>query len=112
MEAGTNFEQAGQTAAHLDVTVCRISDSRNNFQQRAFTGAIAADNADPLALRDVEINVAQGPERLIAAGILAVGKSSKRTFQGFDEELAESLVPGLHPPDPLFLRKIPNFNNI
>src|SRR5271166_1108082 len=64
MEPGTDLQQAGNTPMNVDLTGGRPGDSREDFQERALAGTVAADNPDHPPLRDLEIHVLECPERL------------------------------------------------
>ena len=48
--------------------VGRLGDARQDLQQRPLAGAVAADDADDLAVRDLERHVPQRPERSLRLG--------------------------------------------
>ena len=62
MEAGADLQQAADAALNLDLAAGGGGDAREDFEQGAFAGAIAADDAEDLALANLEADVAQGPE--------------------------------------------------
>src|SRR5262249_56738899 len=62
MKPGAHLEQARHAALQLGAAFGRRRDARQDLEQRAFSGAVAADDADDLAGADVEADVAQGPE--------------------------------------------------
>ena len=69
MEAGADLEQRGRRGrASRCGPVVGQRDPRKQLQQRALAGAVAADQADDLARRDLERDVAQRPERLASVG--------------------------------------------
>ena len=57
METGTNFQQAADTALDLDLPGGGRGDARQDLEQGALTGAVAADDAEDLALADLEADV-------------------------------------------------------
>ncbi len=62
MEAGADLEQGTDAAADLGSTLGRLGDAREELQQRRLAGAVSADEADHLALLDLEARVAEGPQ--------------------------------------------------
>ena len=46
MEAGADFEQRSHPAVDLDAAFGRLGDSRQDLEQRALAGAVAADDPD------------------------------------------------------------------
>src|SRR5262249_2476358 len=67
MEAGAHLEQAADAAMDLGAARRRRRDAREDLQQGALAGAVAADDADRLAARDLEAHVAQRPQFLVVA---------------------------------------------
>src|SRR5208337_257606 len=65
MEPGADFQQAGNTAMDVDLAGRRPGDPREDLQQCALAGSVAADDADHLARTDVKIHVLDGPEHLM-----------------------------------------------
>ena len=61
VEAGADLQQAADAAAELDLAGRRLGDPREDLQQRALAGAVAADDADDLARLDLEVDVLAGP---------------------------------------------------
>ena len=66
MKAGADFEKAADASVKLDLARGRVGDLREDLQEGAFAGAVAADDADDFAFLNVEGDVAQSPERLAA----------------------------------------------
>ena len=62
MEAGANFQEARDGAANVHAALGRAGDTAQDLQQRRFSGAVGADDADPFALRDLELDILQRPE--------------------------------------------------
>src|SRR5271157_6511863 len=73
MEPGADFQQAGNTPANLDLAGRRPGDPRQDLQQCALAGSVAADDADHLARTDVKIHVLDGPEHLMILPTIAEG---------------------------------------
>jgi len=72
MEAGADLQQAADAALDLDLAAGGGDDAREGLEHGAFAGAVAADNAEDLALADLEADVAQGPQ-LAADAVAVVG---------------------------------------
>ncbi len=66
MEPGSNLEEAADAAVELDRPLGRLGDAREELEQRALAGAVAADEPEDLALPDLEGDVAQRPQSLVA----------------------------------------------
>src|SRR3954467_10296923 len=64
MKAGSHFEQAGNAAAYDDAPAGRLRDPAQDLEKRRFSGSVAPDDTDKLALLDFEVNIAQRPELL------------------------------------------------
>ena len=64
MEAGAQFEQGADPAAHLDLARRGLDDASDKLEQAALAAAIAADDAHAAARLDVERHVAHGPQVL------------------------------------------------
>ena len=70
MNAGADLEQAADAPLDLDLAAGGGGDAREDLEQGALAGAVAADDAKDLALLDLEADVAQGPQ--LAALAVAV----------------------------------------
>src|SRR5262249_13729486 len=70
VKAGAHLEQTADPAAHLGFAGRRFRDARQDLEERALAGAVAADDADQLAAPHLERQVLQGPEAPIALGTL------------------------------------------
>src|SRR5438094_7302021 len=66
VEAGADFEQTADAAGDLDLALGRLGDTREDLEQRALAGAVAADDTDHFAAVHVEAHVLQGPEGVLA----------------------------------------------
>src|SRR5262245_30792607 len=64
MKSGADFDHGGHPAVHLHRSGARFCHSREEFENRAFARAVAADKADGLTLLDLEGNVLESPEIL------------------------------------------------
>ena len=79
MEAGAHFQQAGHAAAQFDPAFGRLGDAAQDFEQRGFARAVAANDAHDLALFDFKGNIFERPKFLV--GRLAIVRA------GFEERL-------------------------
>src|SRR6476659_3384639 len=61
MKTGTNFEQASYSAAEMDASTSRLRYPAEEFQQRAFPGAIRSDNPNHIGPRDRERHIVECP---------------------------------------------------
>ena len=61
VEAGADFEQRGDAALDLDLAGGRGGDAGEDFQQGRFPRPVAADDAEDLALFDLEVDVLERP---------------------------------------------------
>ena len=74
MEACADFQQGAYTAVGTDCAGGRASDAAQEFQEGRFAGAVLADDADDVALLDLEVDVAERPDILgVAFGGTVVG---------------------------------------
>ena len=62
LEAGAELEEAGQLAPHGHLARGRLEHPADALEQRRLARAVAAEDADGLALPDRERHLAQGPE--------------------------------------------------
>jgi hypothetical protein len=62
MEAGADFEQGADTAVGTDGTGGGACDAGEELEEGGFTGTVLADDADDVALLDLEVDVAEGPD--------------------------------------------------
>ena len=64
VKAGADLEQAADAAAQPHPPLGRLGDAAEDLEQRALAGSVAADDADDLALLDLEADILQRPEFL------------------------------------------------
>jgi len=64
MEAGTDLQQAGNTAADGDPALGGLRNPAEDLEQGRLAGTIAADDAEGLPVLDLEGDVLQRPEFL------------------------------------------------
>ena len=62
MEARADLEQAADRALDVRIPRRRLGDARENPEERALAGAVAADDADDLARADLNGEIADGPD--------------------------------------------------
>ena len=75
VEAGADFQQAGHAASDFAAAGGRLDDAAEDFQQRRFARAVAADDANHLARLHLERYVLQRPEVIVVGRsvVVAVG---------------------------------------
>src|SRR5262245_32956100 len=69
MEARAHLDERGQAPVDLDAAGGGGRDARQELEERALAGAVAADDAHHLAPGDLEAHVAQRPERARADAV-------------------------------------------
>ena len=62
MEASTDLQQTGDAAPRTDSAHSGGSDLTKEFQQGTLAGAVLADDADDVALLDLEVDIAERPD--------------------------------------------------
>src|SRR5207245_2218310 len=62
MEAGADLQQRTDTTSDSGSTARRFGDPRQHLEQRRLSGAVAADDADDVAVRDLERDVPERPQ--------------------------------------------------
>lgn len=62
VEAGADLQQGAHPAFEAHFARSRFGDMRQDLKQGAFAGAVVADNAQYLALFDLEVDVFERPE--------------------------------------------------
>jgi hypothetical protein len=65
METGTDLEHRRHPADVPDRSLVRLEDPRDALQKRRLTGAVVPEQAERLALRDLEVDVLEGPELVV-----------------------------------------------
>ena len=73
MEPSADLQQAGNTPMDVDLAGRGPGDPREDLQQCALAGSVAADDADHLARMDVKIHVLDGPEQLMILPTITKG---------------------------------------
>jgi hypothetical protein len=88
VEPGADFEQAGQSAAQMDLAFGRVSGPGKNLEQRGLARSVVPDDANHFAGFHIQIEIAQCPE---VASPLTAGLSGPTTESSgpFPERLAE-----------------------
>jgi hypothetical protein len=71
MEAGADLEKAGDAALDIDASGGGLGDAAEDLQEGRFARAVATDDADDFARRDVEGDILECPEILRGGGGLA-----------------------------------------
>ena len=72
METGSDFQEGADTAAGTDTAHGRARHFGQKFQERALPRPIFADDADHIALLNLEVYVPESPDILTAAGFCPV----------------------------------------
>src|SRR5262249_5445670 len=103
VKPGSHLEQGADAAANLHITARRLGDARQDLEQGALAGAVAADDSQDLAAFELEGDVVERTEAVLAPRGLAV--SAKQGDQAVRELVTQGIVTGLHPHDLVFLRK-------
>src|SRR5262249_9730875 len=91
MEAGADFQKAADTAVDFDMTGRPLGNLAEDLQQRAFSRAVAADDADDSGGLHLEGDILQGPELLGAGGSLAA-ETAEEGRGRLDERFAQCAV--------------------
>ncbi len=99
VEADSELDEGGQGAGHADRPGVRPVDARQQLQQGALAGAVAADDREELALADVEGDAVERPQLAHLAGgegvqhpllqrVDLVGRDAERLLEvaGLDRE--------------------------
>jgi len=74
MEAGADLQERTDTTVSTDSASGGAGDAGEEFEQSRFAGAVLTDDADDIALLDLEIDVAERPDVLgVAFGGTVVG---------------------------------------
>ena len=64
VKAGADLEQARDPTLNGNPPFARLGNAREDFEQRALAGAVAADDAEHLAALDLEADIPERPELL------------------------------------------------
>ena len=91
VETGSHFEQAADAAEDRRAPARRPGDPREDLQQRRLAGAVPADDPDGLAGGDLEGDVLERPQELVAARPAAAEAAGREPREG-DERVAQCLV--------------------
>src|SRR5205085_2323117 len=62
MKPGPDLQERANATVNVDAAGGRLSDSIQNFQERALTGTIAADNPERFTALDIERNILERPK--------------------------------------------------
>src|SRR5512145_2053959 len=99
MEARPHLEQAAHPTTDLRPSLCRRRDPRQHLQQRRLARAVAPDDAEHLALLNLEGDVPERPDLLP----LATALPAAEPLHGIRERFAQRAVGGLVLADPVAL---------
>ena len=90
MEAGADFQQGADTAMGTDSAGRRTGDAAQEFQEGRFAGAVLADDADDVALLDLEVDIAQRPDVVgVTLGGTVVGLADLEIRVLFAEDVGD-----------------------
>ena len=97
------------TAEDLGVTGRGLGDPREDLQERALAGAVAADDAEHLTLADLEGGVAEGPDDVggVGLGVAEAAQAAEPVevapggLERVDDRVANVVVPLGGGPDPV-----------
>ena len=92
MEAGPHFEQAADAAADLDAALGGVGDLGEDLEQGALARAVAANDANDFAGRDIERNILESPDGVGFGRTCASSDSTERLGDGLAEGMI-SLLP-------------------
>src|SRR5262249_50625415 len=106
MESGSDLEQAADASPDHRATLRRRRDPRQDLQQRRLAGAVPTDDAEHLALVELERHVLERPDVLALTRVLR----SEEPLRGVRGRFAEGAVRGLKLADAVPLRKIVGFD--
>src|SRR5690349_1880740 len=97
MEAGAHFEQAGDPTFDRDASRRRLGDAAEKFEQGGLARAVAPDDADRLALFDLETDVLERPEllalRRVGAGSERPQRPASQRLDAAGDHVAQGRVP-------------------
>ena len=62
MEAGADFQEGAYTAVGTDGTGGGACDAGEELEEGGFAGTVLTDDANDVALLDLEVDVAEGPD--------------------------------------------------
>ena len=78
MKTDAHFQQAGHAPEQMRFALGRLGDLTDQFQQRRFSGAVAADHAEDFAGGEIEAHLAQRPEFAWIASARAARRAEPR----------------------------------
>ena len=88
MKAGSNLQQGADASDEIDAAGGRFDNAREDLEQRALAGAIAADDPDDVAVRHVERDVVERPEALRRLSVAAPPERPTHAADTFDERFS------------------------
>src|SRR5208337_5238920 len=93
MESGADLEEAGGPAIDADSSLGGNGNPAQNFQQRALTRTVAADDANHFTLFDLKRNVLQRPEVQLLQLFLPAGpKPGERRAHRALDRMAQAVT--------------------
>ena len=90
MEAGADLQEGTNTTVGTDSAGRRTGDAGEEFEQSGFAGAVLADDADDVALLDLEVDIPQRPDIVrVAFGGTIVGLADLEIRILFAEDVGD-----------------------
>jgi hypothetical protein len=99
VEARADFEETADAPADCHPPRRRLRDARQHFQQRTLARAVAADDADQLALPHFQIHLAERPDVRVSVRVAPPKGGQQRLAQ----RLAQRRVARVQRPDAVAL---------
>ena len=117
MEACADLKQRADAAAGADLAGCRGCDPGEKLQKGALAGSVAADDADDVALFNLEVDVLEGPDVVAAAldaAVVGFSDAEVRVFLAADVDCPPAVQvvaerPCAHQSQPVLLADIFKF---
>ena len=82
VEAGADFEEGADAAAHPDFAFGRLGDAAEDLEERGFARAVGSDDADDGSGLNFEGDVAEGPEDIV--GFPVSGRQAAQLAEAAD----------------------------
>src|SRR5207245_10116130 len=110
MKPGADLQQTADPPVKRDAAGGRLGDAREDLEERALAGAVAADQADDLAVVDGQVDAAQGPEFAALRGDGGLAQPAQRGGGPGGEAFAEGAGAGApgRAANPVALGEVPD----
>src|SRR5262245_11470775 len=92
MKTSSDFDQRSNRSAHDDSPAGRINDTRKEFEDRAFAGAVRADQPESFSLIDFKTDIVQRIKFLLLARPPALYQSGDLFANRSGPELAQAIT--------------------